>query len=297
MRFVRPLLVLAVVFLCLACPIFLSAQQPVPATPAPLPQAGQVTAFLLQALTTLTGGNPITDVTLTGSATVTRSPNTQPGTLPVTQSGAVILTAIGGESSQVTINLPSGQTTSIQAVSAGVPSLTTSAGAGSQTAPASTALTPHPSWFYPELLLASALSSASDYAVADVGSETRNGAAVEHVVVWLQPKGSSAVAPAMQQATRNDLYLDSTTLLPIALTASRHPFDPTNPNRIIFPYKQNSSDALEEVLYSDYQVVQGRPVAFHIQVYLTPNLGKSVLIADIQLSSANFNTGVAIAAN
>jgi len=42
----------------------------------------------------------------------------------------------------------------------------------------------------------------------------------------------------------------------------------------------------------NYEIVQGRPVATHLQVYIG-----SVLFYDIQISSAVFNTGVVIAAN
>ena len=54
-------------------------------------------------------------------------------------------------------------------------------------------------------------------------------------------------------------------------------------------------DRVEEVRFSDYRNVQGRPAAFHIQTSMTLPIG--ALASDIQFSSVGFNTGATVRQN
>jgi hypothetical protein len=130
----------------------------------------------------------------------------------------------------------------------------------------------------------SALGSP-DYASSDLGLETRNGISVEHIAVWQMPINTlpaSSVAYVKQQS-QYDIYLDPSTWLPVAMTFSRQ-FDPASPNQFLAPAQTSTADVLEEVRYSNYQQVQGVPIAFHLQV-----LFQGTLFSDIQISSANLS--------
>jgi len=280
----------ALLFLCVLMPFLLSAQQPAP--PQPGPQSAQTATLLQQAITAQTGGTPVTDVTTTGTVTVTISPNTQGGTLAAnvaatSDSGTITFVATAAGRGLATVSTPSGTRTEIRDISSGSPTLTETGADGiPHVTAAQSALSPHPGWFFPALVLSSGLSSPS-YASSYIGQEARNGAAVQHVAVWLQ---------SSQQASQHDIYLDPSTLLPIAMTFTVNPYDAASPEAPILKYWRASPvNYLQEVQFSDYRQVQGRPVAFHIHTSMVLPIG--TLVSDVQLSSVSFNTGATVAAN
>jgi hypothetical protein len=121
-----------------------------------------------------------------------------------------------------------------------------------------------------------------DYVSSDLGVETRNGISVEHIAVWQLPISTlpaSSVAYVKQQ-TQYDIYVDPSTWLPVAMTFNRQ-FDPAAPSQFLAPAQPSSAGVLEEVQYSNYQQVQGIPVAFHLQVFF-----QGTLQSEIQISSA-----------
>jgi hypothetical protein len=87
----------------------------------------------------------------------------------------------------------------------------------------------------------------------------------------------------VKQQTQYDIYLDPSTWLPVAMTFNRQ-FDPAAPSQFLAPAQTSSAGVLEEVRYSNYQQVQGIPIAFHLQVFF-----QGTLFSDIQISSAKFN--------
>ncbi len=262
-----------------------------PAQPQQLPTAGQGTAFLQRALAAQTAGSTIKDVTMTGTTTILVNPQTKEK-----QTGTISITLASGERSQAVVNLPSGARTMTRSVSNGIASAKSVGPDGvSVAAPSQTALSPHPYNAFPAMLLNVGLSSSGNLS-SHVGPETRNGTPVEHIAVWRIPNGASPTDagkyPGFQRATEHEIYLDPATLLPTALTFYLHPFDAKNPKRPIVPYRNSQVDALEEIRYSDYRLVQGTPVAFHMEIYI-----RNVLVQEIQLSSVAFNTGATISGN
>jgi len=103
------------------------------------------------------------------------------------------------------------------------------------------------------------------------------------------------VAPIRSGVHSTEIYLDPSSLLPLGVTFTIHPYDPANPNRPIMPYRDETLDGIEQASFSDYRQVQGRPVAFHIHSAM--NAGATRIVTDIQFSSISFNTGATIAAN
>jgi len=260
-----------------------SAQQFSPPTAANGPQTASI---IQQSLMALTRGLPVTDVTMTGAYAVTSASGTQSGTI------TMVATASGQGRSTVT--MPSGTYSEARRISAGSASMIETGPDGVPHAiTTQTAVSPNPAWFCPALVLAAA--SSPFYSSSYLGQETLNGEVVLHLAVWWQPGSGATSAILMQfwqQATRHDIYLDASSLLPVSMTFLLHPYDKENPNKPLMTYRGSNSDRTVELLFSDYQVVQGRSVAFHIHSTLRTAI--SEVISDIQISSATFNTGVII---
>jgi hypothetical protein len=250
--------------------------------------SSQSMSIIQQTLTVLTGGTPITDITLTGTYTTTNASGTQ--------SGKIELVATAAGLGRSTVTLPSGTYSETRSIAGGSASMIESGPDGVPHLIATqTAASPNPAWFCPALLLASA--SSPSYVTSYVGRETLNGEAVHHLAVWWLPgnTASSASEPLTQfwqQATNHDIYLDASSLLPVSITFLLHPYDPSNPSNPIKIYRGNTPDRTVQILFSDYQLVQGRPVALHI--HGTMKTGVVNVISDIYVSSVEFNTGAVV---
>jgi hypothetical protein len=199
-----------------------------------------------------------------------------------------MLVATADGRSQIVFNSPAGTTGSVSEYSSSTRAGTFNGiDSTSHAVPANGVLGPHPAWFFPAFLVGAGLSS-QDYVSADLGHEIRNGVAVEHVVLW-RPNGSATWSVTGRQS-QDDLYLDSSSSMPVALTFTVLLFNPQT-GEPVRPDVRTKDRELEEVCYSAYRQVQGVPVPFRIQVYV-----HGTLVTDIQLSSVAFNTGVTIAA-
>ncbi len=258
-------------------------------SPQPVPQAGanHGMPLAMRSLDAQTGGGPVTDITLTGTATVA-------GASGGRESAAITLAATAGGDSSVTLSLASGQETESRSYSHfGHKGTWTGTDGTSHDYDILNLLGPHPAWFYPFFVMKSGFMT-TQYGAGDDGLTTWDGAAVEHLRVFRTPSSQrfSHLPPNkfLRQMTQHDIYVDSSTLLPVAMTFNVH-LTANAPSQPFVPEGTPTGDYLEEVRYSDYQQVQGHPVAFHIQVYFN-----GALAGDIQLASATFDTGVAIAA-
>jgi hypothetical protein len=199
--------------------------------------------------------------------------------------GSISLSAAANGQSQIQLQLPSGSATETRSILRfwRTGTWTDSSGAAHHV-PLQDLMGSHPAWFYPAFVLMSGLGSP-DYVSSDLGLETRNGVSVEHIAVWQMPISTlpaSSVAYVKQQS-QYDIYLDPSTWLPVAMTFSRQ-FDPASPNQFLAPAQTSTAGVLEEVRYSNYQQVQGVPIAFHLQVFF-----QDALFSDIQISSASLS--------
>jgi hypothetical protein len=213
-----------------------------------------------------------TSVVLAGTATIGGA------------TASIALTASANGQSQIQLQLPSGLETETRFISSfwRNGTWTDSSGVAYQVPPQDL-MGPHPAWFYPSFILMSGLGSP-DYVSSDLGVETRNGISVEHIAVWQVPISSLPASSAayVQQQSQYDFYLDPSTWLPAAMTFTRQ-FNSGFPNQFLAPAQTSSAGVLEEVRYSNYQQVQGVPIAFHLQVFY-----QGALYSDIQISSATF---------
>jgi hypothetical protein len=218
-------------------------------------------AYAAQSIAALTGGIAISDVTLTGTASWTAGSDNE--------TGSATLLAKGPTKSRIDLALNGGSRSEIRNSVAGAPQ-----GEWIGTDAAS-----HPYavfncwtdavWFFPTL---SSLALANPIAVLNyVGQETRNGVSVQHLRSYLY----LPTQPLAQQSSTMDFYLDSVSFLPVAIVFNVHPDSNAGVN---LP---------TEVDFSQYQVVNGVRVPFHIQ----RSLNSSVAL-DIVVTSAAINSGL-----
>jgi hypothetical protein len=205
-----------------------------------------------------------------------------------TESGTVILITTNGKQSKIVLTLPSGVYTDIRNYSGSVHTGEITAPDGSQTLSPHDLRSPHPAWYFPAFLMSSTLSD-SDYAISYVGREQRAGATVDHAALWNHPvRAPLPVAVALQADTQQDIYIDSSSSLPVSITFKlRGDYQ----NKSIQHWNKSVFVA-KEVRFSEYRQVQGRTIASHIQFYLANNL-----FYDIHITSVTFNTGVVITAS
>jgi hypothetical protein len=231
--------------------------------------ATQANAFFQQALTALSGGNPISDVTLTGTAQrIAGSDN---------ESGTTVLKAIAAGASSINMSLPSGTRMEVQNCSSAPPTGTWSGPDGISHAIAYHNLLTGPAWFFPAFTIAQGLAD-SGYVATYIGPETRNGQAVQHVSLSQPPLiPSTPGGPSPGHLSQVDFFLDSTTFLPAAITFNVHP-----DNNLLL-------DIPVEINFSSYTAVNGAQVPYHIQKYIN-----NTLTLDLQLQNATFNSGLTV---
>jgi hypothetical protein len=249
-----------VVLLCVCAISFL----PLAAQQAPSVSSPQAIQLLQRALSALSTGAPLTDVTLVGSAHRIAGSDDETGT--------ATLKAVPG-ASRIDLNLSSGPRTEIHNTSSGSPAGTWSGPDGVSHPIALHNLLTDPAWFFPAFHMSHGL--ASGYAATFVGPETRDGQAVEHVTISHSSVESLAGAPTMARLSQMDFFLDSATFLPAAVTFNIHPDN----NALL--------DIPMEVRFSDYRSVNGVQVPFHIEKYLNNGL-----VLDLQFTTAAINTGL-----
>lgn len=219
-----------------------------------------------KAIAALTGGQQISDVTLTG--TVIRDVGTS-------DTGTVTLEALGTGESRADLTLSEGTRTEIRDASTGEPE-------GEWINPDGTTGTvalhntfTDPVWFFPAL---GSLAGGSQVVLTFIGQETRNGATVLHLRSYSLGTVQS-VTPNLQQLSTMDFYLDPVTFLPVAEAFNTHPDN----NELV--------NLAVEIDFSGYRVIKGVEVPTRIQRLLQGHVAE-----DMTVTSASFNSGLSLAA-
>jgi hypothetical protein len=218
-----------------------------------------------QSIVALTGGNPLTDVTLTGQATWIAGSDTETGT--------ATLLAVGTGESRMDLILSSGTRTEIRDAQTGVRLGEWIAQTGTTGMFARHNCQTDAVWFFPAL---TSLSGGTNVVFSYVGAVTRNGENVQHIQGTVYQTSSNSSIPLLQLSVM-DFYLDATTLLPSAITFNAHPDNNMLGNIPI------------EIDFSNYEVINGFNVPMHIQKYM-----QGTLAIDLTLSGSTFNTGVSL---
>jgi len=258
MRLKRPALLLLATFLI---------SIPAAAQPQGDPQAF---ALLQRAYAALSGGQAISDVTLTGTARRVAGSDDETGT--------ATLKALATGAGRLDHTFPSGQRGEVRNTSANPPS-------GSWSGPDRIShpipyhnLITDPTWFFPVFLIGRVLST-SNYVEAYVGRETRDSVAVDHVTLSQKFATSSQAGALLQHLSQIEIYLASGTSLPVALTFNVHP---DNDAGLDIPI---------EIRFSDYHTVGGAQVPFRVQKFLNNGL-----VLNLQFQTVALNTGLTASA-
>jgi hypothetical protein len=216
----------------------------------------------------LIGNNSVTDVTLTGTVTWTAGSDIETGTATMYAKGT-------GES-RVDLALTSSTHSDVRNDTlASYPQGASAVNGSALSASAIHNCWINAGWFFPAL---SFLANTSDSTLifSYIGQETRNGESVQHVRIYRYLTTQSAATTSLtQQVSTADYYLDSTSLLPSAVTFNSHPDDDATTNIAI------------EVDFSNYQNVGGVQVPMHIQKYISGGIA-----LDVTLTSSVFNSGL-----
>jgi hypothetical protein len=220
-----------------------------------------------QSVAALNGSVPIADAVLTGVATRIAGSDIEKGTVTLNAKGAV--------ESRIDFSLSGGTRTEIRNNTAGFPQGAAILNGGNQQAVAMHNCRINASWFFPEL---SALAQAADptQIFAYIGLEQRKGASVHHLRTFhYSPAKRPDVTAIRQDVSTMDIYLDSTSLLPLAFAFNTHPDDDALTNIAV------------EVDFYNYRPFSGVLVPTHIQKLIWNGLA-----LDISISGATFNTGL-----
>ena len=226
----------------------------------------QAAALLQKSLAALSGGHPLTDVTLSGTARLIAGSDDE--------SGTVIVKALAGTGTRLDLTLPSGPRSEIRNTSyAPIAGSWSGPDGVSHSIPYHNLLT-DPGWA-PAFTFASMLSS-QNAVITYLGPETRYGQSVIHLSASQQfPAISGDVANLMQHLTKTDVYLDATTFLPAAIAFCTHPDNNAN------------FDITIEIDFSNYTVVNGAQIPFHVQKFINNSLS-----LDLQADIAVLNSGL-----
>ncbi len=285
MRSFRPGLLL---LLCFVCSASISAQQPTSTSASTPTSDPQAVALVERALSALIGVVSVSDVTLTGTARRIAGSDDE--------IGAATLEGTTVGDSRMNLSFPSGNRSEIRnhagvplagSLPPGVPAAATQAvqpvGAWSGPDGVTHGMAGHnvmtdATWFFPDATLARILS-VQGYVLSYIGQQTLNGQPVSHVTVSQPPQVTANVtqqyAALMQHLSQMDLYLDPTTLQPVALEFNVHPDNDAG------------LDIPAEIQFSDYQSVNGVWVPLRVQRYLNNGL-----VLDLQLENVTLNSGL-----
>lgn len=246
-------------FVLVSTNLLVSQAQP----PASDPQALYLAA---QAMAALTSSNAVTDVTLTGNVTwIAGSDN---------ETGSATLRAKGTGESRVDLNLSGGNQTEIRNdVASAFPQGASIQSTGTQKSWAMHRCWINASWFYPAL---SFLSTTSDPTLifSYMGQESRRGTSVQHLRLFRYlPTQKPAFATLTQIVSTAEFYLDSASLLPVALVYNAHPDDDANTNVPV------------EIDFSNYQSYNGFQVPGHIRKFLDGSLQVDLAVTGVSLNA------------
>lgn len=231
-----------------------------------LSSSAQAVNLLHQALAALNSGTPTTDVTMSGNAEYINGIDDE--------TGAATVKAVGADAS-IVLALPSGTRSEVRSTSNGQPSgIWTGTDGVSHKIPFHNLLT-EPAWFFPLFAVSRGLAQ-SGYVATYVGQETRGDVSVQHLsisqIFSVLPVSQST---HLQPLSQIEIYLDSTTFLPTAITFNIHPDN----NELL--------DIPIEISYSDYRVTNSVQVPFHVQRLLNNGL-----VLDLQFQNVTFNSGL-----
>jgi|SRR5579864_45552 len=210
-------------------------------------------------VTALTGGVRIGDVTLNANVIWIFGPDNETGT--------GTFQAKGMNESRVDLKLSSESRSDVRNATNGIPggSWETNGGVPGQYALHN--CWTDAGWFFPEL---SSLTQTSNpnFVFSYIGQEKHGGANTQHIRVY-------QLGP-FQEVSAMDFFLDAVSFLPVAVASNAH------------PDKDMGTNIPTEILFANYQRVNGLQVPFHFQ-----KMFNGSVVLDATVTSSVFNSGLA----
>jgi len=242
---------------------------------APPPQNDpQAVALAQQAVAALTNGVAVSDVTLKGNARwIAGSDN---------ETGTATFLAKGTSASRMDLNLSGGNRTEIRNDSTDSPQGETITTDGTTVPWGQHNCWVNASWFFPAL---SILAATSDPSVifSFVGTENHGGGSVQHIRVYRYvPSKSGAITTLIHALSSEDIYLDSTSLIPVAFRFNSHPDDDEDTNILV------------EIAFHNYQQINGVRLPMRVQKLINGGLALDVTVTSIVLNSGLTNAQFAL---
>jgi hypothetical protein len=245
------------------------------ASPAPLRRDAQAVTLVSQAYQAMTGLTPLQDATILGAAVWTAGSDEETGSATLEAKGSLESRMVLSLSQGLREELRNSPLVSSTALSSSLSSGAWAAQGGTWYAMALHNCWTDASWFFPAFTLQAALNDPA-VSLIYAGPDTLDGASVIHLTLYrTPPRQTAAMAATIQRFSRMDLYLDSTSGLPLALMYDTHPDDNAN------------LDIPVDIRYSNYQRVSGVQVPFHIQKFL-----QGSLLLDLKVGSVQINSGL-----
>jgi hypothetical protein len=217
-------------------------------------------------LSQLEGNTSISDVSLTGSVRRVAGSDDE--------SGSATLKALSSGAARADLSLSSGTRSELQSLSAasGTPTGNWSGPDGIAHPIAFQNLLSEPAWFFPAFAISRRL--AAGYVATNVGIESIDGNSVDHISVCQSSSLPTSVGiPSIQHLTQVEFFLDPATLLPLAISFNTHPDD----NVLL--------DIPVEIRFSDYKLINGVQVPFHIQKFFSGSLSLDVQVQNVVINS------------
>jgi len=217
-----------------------------------------------RAMVALTGENPVSSVTETGTVTRTIGGDQQQG--PITLQSAGLMT------NQITLSLTRGSLSETRTWKNNIPAGTWTGFDGVQYPTAEHNCWTDAVWFFP------ALSLLADYAdpnlvFTDLGQEQYRGGSVEHIRAYrIATRLGSDDLQMLARMSAVDFYLDSQSVLPVAMAFATHADADLNVNIPVL------------IVYTGYTAVNGVQVPFQI----SKDVNGSPLVR-IAITSASLN--------
>lgn len=234
------------------------------AVSTPAPRDAQAVSVLQRSLAALVGTATVSDVTLNANA------NWLAGSDNETGSATLKATAIG--QGRVDLSLSNGSRSEIVDTSQAAPSGSWCGTDGIWHSTVPHNLYTDPTWFFPTFLISRALSGAN-YTISAVDAETQEGIPVQHIEMYQQSMLTGRRAILFQQLSRIDIYLNASTLLPVGIAFNTHA---DNNALLNIPI---------QIKFSNYRVVQGVSVPYHVQKYIQDGLALDVTITAVQVNT------------
>jgi len=230
----------------------------------------QALALIAKSVLAMTGGTTLSGVTLNANAIWIAGSDyfTGPATLQ----------AAGTTDSRIDLNLNGLTRTDIRTTSGGFPG-GSSTGASAKAQPfAQHNCWTEPVWFFPALSSLTVAATNTNLVFSYVGQEMHGSVSTQHIrMIQVWPADDVRTLINVQRMSTTEFYLDSASLLPVAIAYKVH------------PDKDANTDIPMEIGFANYQVVSGIAVPHHIQRSVNGEVD-----LDLTVTNAVMNSGLSI---